>query len=101
MKRKRNTLSEILKSLLFISIIPLVGGGLFLYVHIEEEVRLASVQLEQLRNQESQLRNHQAVLVSQQKRAVRADQLTERAADELHMVQPIPEPITIVVNQKQ
>ncbi len=95
--RNNSTLNEIIKSLLYISIIPIVAGGLFLYVHIEEEVRLASVQVEQMRAEEARLRNRQNVLISQQKRAVRADQLTERAATQLHMVQPLPEPITIVV----
>lgn len=97
MKRRTGTVSEILKSLMFISIIPLVAGGLFMYVHIEEQVREASSQIEKLRAQESQLRNRQNVLISQQKRAIRPDQLTQRAAERLHMVQPIPESITIVV----
>ena len=37
MKRRNGTLSEIAKSLMYISIIPLVAGGLFMYVHIEEQ----------------------------------------------------------------
>lgn len=98
-KRHSGTLGEIMKSLMFISILPIVAGGLFLYVHIGEEVRMTSAQIEQLRTEESQLRNRQNVLISQQKRAIRPDQLTQRAAEVLNMVQPVPESITIVVKQ--
>ncbi|MCF7800505.1 MAG: cell division protein FtsL [Candidatus Marinimicrobia bacterium] len=99
MKRRNGTFSEIVKSLMYISVIPLVAGGLFMYVHIEEQVREASAQIEKLRAQEAQLRNRQSVLISQQKRATRPDQLTLRAVEQLDMVQPIPESITIVVPQ--
>lgn len=99
MKRRNGTLSEIAKSLMYISIIPLVAGGLFMYVHIEEQVREASAQIEKLRAEEAQLRNRQNVLISQQKRTTRPDQLTQRAVQQLDMVQPTPESITIVVQQ--
>ncbi|MCF7796589.1 MAG: cell division protein FtsL [Lentisphaeria bacterium] len=97
MKRRNGTLSEILKSLMYISIIPVVAGGLFLYVHIEEQVREASARIEILRAEEAQLRNRHSVLISEQKRATRPDQLTQQAVQRLDMVQPIPESITIVV----
>ena len=99
MKRRNGTKGEILKSLLFISILPIVAGGLFLYVNIGEAVRTTGAKIEHLRTEESQLRNRQNVLISQQKRAIRPDQLTQRATEVLDMVQPVPEAITIVVKQ--
>ncbi len=86
------TLREILRSLLYIGLVPLIAGMLFLYIWLGEEVRQAAVDLEELKRVEMKLRGDQNYLRSEQKRLHRPDHLAELATSRLELVQPDPQP---------
>lgn len=86
------TLREVLRSLLFIGIVPLIAGLLFFYIWLGEEVRSSAVALEELKRVEMKLRGDQNYLYSEQKRLHRPDHLSELATSRLDLVQPDPQP---------
>ena len=91
------TVREVLKSLLYIGLVPLVAGLLFLYVWLGEEVRQSAIDLEDLRRVEMKLRGEQNLLRSEQSRLHRPDHLAQLATEKLDLVQPDPQPREIHV----
>ncbi len=95
--QRSETIREVLRSILYIGLVPLVAGMLFLYVWLGEEVRQASIQLEDMRRVEMKLRGEQNYLRSERSRLSRPDNLARLARDELNLVQPDPQPREIRV----
>lgn len=95
--RKNETRMEIVKTLLYIGMIPLVAGLLFLYVWIGEEVRASAVRLNELKAREIKLRAEYNLVQSERNRLQRPDNLSRLAQEQIGLVQPDPEPRKIKV----
>lgn len=89
--RRNETRNEILKTILYIGMIPLIAGLLFLYVWLGEEVRASKVKLNTLRSQEIKLRGEYNLVQSARNRLHRPDNLSKLAREKLGLVQPNPE----------
>lgn len=98
--RHNETMREIFKTILAIGMVPLVGGLLFLYVWLGEEVRSKSIQLESLKAKEVKLRGEYNLVQSERNRLSRPDHLAQLTRDKLGLVQPDPETQEIRVSLK-
>ena len=98
--RRNETRNEILKTILYIGMIPVVAGLLLLYVWLSEEVRASAVRLEELKAQEIKLRGDYNLVQNERNRLHRPDNLSKLAREKLGLVQPNPEPRKIVVDLK-
>ncbi|MCF7823824.1 MAG: hypothetical protein K9N35_06580 [Candidatus Marinimicrobia bacterium] len=98
--RPNETRSEILKTILYIGMIPVVAGFLFLYVWLGEEVRASAVKLDELKAQEIRLRGEYNLVQGERNRLHRPDNLSKLAREKLDLVQPNPEPRKIRVHFK-
>lgn len=96
--RPNETRNEILKTILYIGMIPLVAGLLFLYVWLGEEVRASAVKLNTLKTQEIKLRGEFNLVQGERNRLHRPDNLSRIAREKLDLVQPNPEPRKIRVS---
>ena len=89
---KRNeTRTEILKTLAYIGMVPVIAGLLFLYVWLGEEVRASAVELEDLKAREIKLRGEYNLVQSERNRLRRPDKLSSLARTKLGLTQPDPE----------
>jgi len=98
--RSSETRGEILKTILYIGMIPVVAGLLFLYVWLGEEVRASAVQLNNLKAREIKLRGEYNLVQGERNRLHRPDNLSRLAREKLHLVQPNPEPRKIRVSPR-
>ena len=89
--RSSETRREILKTILFIGMIPVVGGLLALYIWLGEEFRESADNLAILRTQEIKLRGDYNLVQSERNRLHRPDKLSKLARERLGLVQPDPE----------
>ena len=96
--RRSETRNEILKTILYIGMIPVVAGLLFLYIWIGEEVRASEIQLDALRTKEIKLRGEYNLVQSERNRLQRPDKLSKLAREKLGLVQPDPESREVRVN---
>ncbi len=96
--RRSETRNEILKTILYIGMIPVVAGLLFLYIWIGEEVRASEIQLDVLRTKEIKLRGEYNLVQSERNRLQRPDKLSKLAREKLGLVQPDPESREVRVN---
>jgi len=96
--RRSETRNEILKTILYIGMIPVVAGLLFLYIWIGEEVRASEIQLDALRTKEIKLRGEYNLVQSDRNRLQRPDKLSKLAREKLGLVQPDPESREVRVN---
>ena len=97
---RNETRNEILKTILYIGMIPVVAALLFLYVWLGEEVRASAVKLNTLKAQEIKLRGSYNLVQNERNRLHRPDNLSRLARNNLGLVQPNPEPRKIVVRLK-
>ncbi len=97
---KNETRREILKTILYIGMIPVVAGLLFLYIWLGEEVRASELQLDSLRNREIKLRGEYNLVQSERNRLHRPDKLSKLAREKLGLTQPDPETREIRVKLK-
>ncbi len=98
--RQSETRSEILKTILYIGMIPVVAGLLFLYIWIGEEVRDSAIQLDSLRTREIKLRGEYNLVQSERNRLHRPDKLSKLAREKLGLIQPDPETREVRVKLK-
>jgi cell division protein FtsB len=98
--RRNETRNEILKTILYIGMIPVVAGFLFLYVWLGEEVRASAVKLNELKAHEIKLRGEYNLVQGERNRLHRPDNLSKLARERLGLIQPDPEPRKIRVNLK-
>ena len=91
---------EILKTILYIGMIPVVAGLLFLYVWLGEEVRASELKLDSLKTREIKLRGEFNLVLGERNRLHRPDNLSKLARKNLGMVQPDPETREIRVRLK-
>ncbi|MEA3286133.1 MAG: cell division protein FtsL [Candidatus Marinimicrobia bacterium] len=98
--RRNETGREILKTILYIGMVPVVAALLFLYVWLGEEVRACAVKLDSLRSQEITLRGEYNLVLSERNRLHRPDNLSKLARENLGLTQPDPETREIRVNLK-
>lgn len=98
--RRTETRNEILKTILYIGMIPVVAGLLFLYIWIGEEVRASAIELEALRGKEIKLRGDYNLVQSERNRLRRPDMLSKLAREKLGLVQPDPETREVRVRLK-
>lgn len=98
--RPTETRNEILKTILYIGMIPVVAGLLFLYIWIGEEVRSSAMELDSLRSREIKLRGEYNLVQSERNRLHRPDKLSKLARDKLGLVQPDPETREVRVRLK-
>jgi len=98
--RQTETRKEILKTILYIGMIPVVAGLLFLYIWIGEEVRAGESKLDSLRNREIKLRGEYNLVQSERNRLHRPDKLSKLAREKLGLVQPDPETREVRVKLK-
>ncbi len=98
--QRSETRHEIFKSILYIGMIPVVAGLLFLYIWLGEEVRASAVKLDSLRTQEIKLRGDYNLVQSERNRLRRPDNLSRLAREKLGLTQPDPETREIRVRLK-
>ncbi len=98
--RQSETRKEILKTILYIGMIPVVAGLLFLYIWLGEEVRSGELKLDSLRTREIKLRGEYNLVQSERNRLHRPDKLSKLAREKLGLVQPDPETREVRVNLK-
>lgn len=98
--RRNETRSEILKTILYIGMIPVVAGLLFLYIWLGEEVRASELQLDSLRTEEIKLRGEYNLVQSERNRLHRPDKLSKLAREKLGLTQPDPETREIRIRLK-
>lgn len=98
--RPSETRTEILKTILYIGMIPVVAGMLFLYIWLGEEVRASELKLDSLRNREIKLRGEYNLIQSERNRLYRPDKLSKLARERLGLVQPDPETREVRVKLK-
>ncbi len=98
--RQTETRSEILKTILYIGMIPVVAGLLFLYIWLGEEVRAGELKLDSLRNREIKLRGEYNLVQSERNRLHRPDKLSKLAREKLGLIQPDPETREVRVKLK-
>lgn len=98
--RRNETRNEILKTILYIGMIPVVAGFLFLYVWLGEEVRASAVKLNELKTHEIKLRGEYNLVQGERNRLHRPDNLSKLARERLGLIQPDPEPRKIRVTLK-
>ena len=98
--RRSETGREILKTFLYIGMVPVVAGLLFLYVWLGEEVRASAIKLESLKTQEIKLRGEYNLVLNERNRLHRPDNLSKLARENLGLIQPDPETREIRVNFK-
>ena len=98
--RRNETRNEILKTILYIGMIPVVAGLLLLYVWLGEEVRASAEKLRELQAREIKLRGEYNLVQNERNRLHRPDNLSRLARERLDLVQPNPEPRKIKVNIK-
>lgn len=96
--RRNETRNEILKTILYIGMIPVVAGLLLLYVWLSEEVRASHSRLEELKAQEIKLRGEYNLVLNERNKLHRPDNLSRLAREKLGLVQPNPEARKIKVN---
>ncbi len=89
--RQTETHKEILKTILYIGMIPVVAGLLFLYIWLSEEVRASELKLDSLRTREIKLRGEYNLVQGERNRLLRPDKLSKLAQKKLGLVQPDPE----------
>ncbi|MBC8193667.1 MAG: hypothetical protein ISR87_05995 [Candidatus Marinimicrobia bacterium] len=98
--RQSETRKEILKTILYIGMIPVVASLLFLYIWLGEEVRSGELKLDSLRTREIKLRGEYNLVQSERNRLHRPDKLSKLAREKLGLVQPDPETREVRVNLK-
>ncbi len=98
--RQTETRKEIFKTILYIGMIPVVAGLLFLYIWLGEEVRAGELELDSLRNREIKLRGEYNLVQSERNRLHRPDKLSKLAREKLGLVQPDPETREVRVKLK-
>jgi cell division protein FtsB len=98
--RRNETVREILKTILYIGMVPVVAGLLFLYVWLGEEVRASAIELESLKAREIKLRGEYNLVQSERNRISRPDNLSKLTREKLGLVQPDPETREIRVTLK-
>lgn len=98
--RRNETRREILKTILYIGMVPVVAGLLFLYVWLGEEVRASAIKLDSLRAHEIKLRGEYNLVQGERNRLHRPDNLSKLARENLGLVQPDPETREIRVRLK-
>jgi len=98
--RRNETGSEILKTLLYIGMVPVVAALLFLYVWLGEEVRASELKLDSLKTHEIKLRGEYNLVQSERNRLHRPDKLSKLAREKLGLIQPDPETREIRVMSK-
>ena len=98
--RRNETVKEVLKTMLYIGMVPVVAGLLFLYVWLGEEVRSSAIQLEALKAREIKLRGEFNLVQSERNRLSRPDHLAKLTREKLGLVQPDPETREIRVTLK-
>jgi len=98
--RRNETRNEILKTILYIGMIPVVAGLLLLYVWLSEEVRASAVRLEEMKAREIKLRGEYNLVLNERNRLHRPDNLSKLAREKLGLVQPNPEPRKIRVSNR-
>lgn len=98
--RHNETGREILKTILYIGMVPVVGALLFLYVWLGEEVRASAVELDALRAKEIKLRGEYNLVQSERNRLHRPDKLSKLAREKLGLTQPDPETREIKIRLK-
>ena len=98
--RQTETRSEILKTILYIGMIPVVASLLFLYIWLGEEVRASELKLDSLRTSEIKLRGEYNLGQSERNRLHRPDKLSKLAREKLGLIQPDPETREVRVKLK-
>ncbi|MBT3253219.1 MAG: hypothetical protein HN995_04500 [Candidatus Marinimicrobia bacterium] len=98
--RQTETRSEILKTILYIGMIPVVASLLFLYIWLGEEVRASELKLDSLRTSEIKLRGEYNLVQSERNRLHRPDKLSKLAREKLGLIQPDPETREVRVKLK-
>ena len=98
--RQTETRSEILKTILYIGMIPVVPSLLFLYIWLGEEVRASELKLDSLRTSEIKLRGEYNLVQSERNRLHRPDKLSKLAREKLGLIQPDPETREVRVKLK-
>ena len=98
--RQTETRSEILKTILYIGMIPVVASLLFLYIWLGEEVRASELRLDSLRTSEIKLRGEYNLVQSERNRLHRPDKLSKLAREKLGLIQPDPETREVRVKLK-
>ncbi len=98
--RRNETRREILKTILYIGMVPVVAGLLFLYVWLGEEVRASAIKLDSLKAREIKLRGEYNLVQSERNRLHRPDNLSRLARENLGLIQPDPETREIRVRLK-
>jgi len=98
--RRNETMREIIKTILYIGMVPVVAALLFLYVWLGEEVRAQRVHLDTLKSQEIKLRGEYNLVQSARNRIRRPDHLAKLTRDKLGLVQPDPESREIRIHLK-
>ena len=98
--QRSETGREILKTILYIGMVPVVAGLLFLYVWLGEEVRANYKILDSLKTQEIKLRGEYNLVLSERNRLHRPDNLSKLARENLGLTQPDPETREIRVTLK-
>lgn len=88
---------EILKTIVYIGLVPVVAGLLFLYVWLGEEVRASAIELESLKAREIKLRGEYNLVQNERNRLHRPDNLSKLAREKLGLIQPDPETLKIRV----
>jgi len=89
--RRNETGREILKTILYIGMVPVVAGLLLLYVWLGEEVRSSAIKLDSLRAEEVKIRGEYNLVLSERNRLHRPDKLSKLARERLGLTQPDPE----------
>ncbi|NQV16318.1 hypothetical protein HQ531_12730 [bacterium] len=95
--RSTETMREILKTIVYIGLVPVVAGLLFLYVWLGEEVRASAIELESLKAREIKLRGEYNLVQNERNRLHRPDNLSKLAREKLGLIQPDPETLKIRV----
>ena len=98
--RRNETRREIMKTILYIGMVPVVAGLLFLYVWLGEEVRASAIKLDSLRTREIKLRGDYNLVQGERNRLHRPDNLSKLARENLGLIQPDPETREIRVRLK-
>lgn len=98
--RRTETRNEIFKTILYIGMIPVIAGLLFLYVWLGEECRASEAKLLTLKAREIKLRGEYSLVQNARNRIRRPDNLSKLARENLGLVQPNPEPREIRVKLK-
>lgn len=89
--RSSETMREIVKTIVYIGLVPVVAGLLFSYVWLGEEVRASAVELEKLKAKEVKLRGEYNLVQNERNRLHRPDNLSKLAREKLGLIQPDPE----------